>query len=450
MASKDISLEEVISIIQSSDSITSITKTLAPLLHDLDDQVFQARPHDQPDPMDMISPDIHSLAYLYFLTARCKHTTGFNPALFRSVWNFVNVFDPAQIRIVMNKGMSLSFAEALVNAAEESRQLFIAIRPLATFVQRLQTSPGQLTMLHPLLAKISLSAQSFHDIKPILDNDISDVAPQATLIDYRDVLLYHYYGGMIYTYLKQFDRAVHFYKIVVSAPAEVASAIQVEAYKKFVLTSLLQYGKVKNLPRYISAPVLRAIKSLCAPYNDFAGAYEKSITVLRAEAERNRSFFVRDRNYGLVKQCMEALYKRNIQDLTRTYLTLSLKDIAEQIGLGSDDKAIHQVEGIMIRMIESGAVFATISHEHRGGMVSFLDDPNQHNTTVTMDMLNEQIQRATEITAKLVKMDQTISTLPAYLKGGHGGHHADRSSFYGEDDYGMQVGFDYADDESFV
>jgi hypothetical protein len=30
----------------------------------------------------------------------------------------------------------------------------------------------------------------------------------------------------------------------VSAPAEVASAIQIEAYKKYVLTSLLQYGKV--------------------------------------------------------------------------------------------------------------------------------------------------------------------------------------------------------------
>ncbi|KAF9974131.1 COP9 signalosome complex subunit 3 [Actinomortierella ambigua] len=423
MAPKDITLEEVIATILAANSTTYISKKLAPLLNELDDHVFQVRGHDQPDPLDMITPEQHSLAYLYFLTARCKHSAGFNPALFRNVWNFVNVFDP----------------------------LFTALRPLATFIQRLQTSPGQLTMLHPLLAKTSLSAQSFHDIKPILDNDISDVDPKSTNIDYRDFLLYHYYGGMIYTYLKQFDRAVHFYKIVISAPAEVASAIQVEAHKKFVLTSLLQYGKVKTLPRYISGSVVRAIKHVCAPYSDFATAYEKSIAGLRTEAERNKSLFVRDRNYGLVKQCMEALYKRNIQDLTRTYLTLSLRDIAEQIGLGSDDKAIRQVEGIMIRMIESGAVFATISHEHRGGMVSFLDDPNQHNTTITMEMLNEQIQRATEITAKLVKMDQTISTLPAYLRIGHGSHHVDRGSFYGDDDYSMQVGFDsYGDDESYA
>ncbi|KAF9168400.1 COP9 signalosome complex subunit 3 [Actinomortierella ambigua] len=432
MAPKDITLEEVIANILAANSTTFISKKLAPLLNELDDQVFQVRAHDQPDPLDMITPEQHSLAYLYFLTARCKHSAGFNPALFRT----------------------LSFAEALVNVASDSRQTFIALRPLATFIQRLQTSPGQLTMLHPLLAKTSLSAQSFHDIKPILDSDISDVDPKApsnhTNINYRDFLLYHYYGGMIYTYLKQFDRAVHFYKIVVSAPAEVASAIQIEAHKKFVLTSLLQYGKVKTLPRYISGSVVRAIKHMCAPYSDFAAAYEKSIAGLRTEAERNKSLFVRDRNYGLVKQCMEALYKRNIQDLTRTYLTLSLRDIAEQIGLGSDDKAIRQVEGIMIRMIESGAVFATISHEHRGGMVSFLDDPNQHNTTVTMEMLNEQIQRATQITAKLVKMDQTISTLPAYLKVGHGSHHVDRGSFYGDDDYSMQVGFDsYGDDESY-
>ena len=36
-------------------------------------------------------------------------------------------------------------------------QPIIAIRPLAVFVQRLQASKGQLTMIHPLLAKVSFS-----------------------------------------------------------------------------------------------------------------------------------------------------------------------------------------------------------------------------------------------------------------------------------------------------
>lgn len=112
---------------------------------------------------------------------------------------------------------------------------------------------------------------------------------------------------------------------------------------------------------------------------------------------------------------MEALHRRNIQDLTRTYLTLSIADITSLIGLGSETDGSRRVEGIVVRMIESGDIFATISHEHAGGMVSFLDDPNHHNNTETMDKINAHIQKATAITANLVAMDQAISTLPAYV-----------------------------------
>jgi len=34
---------------------------------------------------------------------------------------------------------------------------------------------------------------------------------------------------------------------------------------------------------------------------------------------------------GLVKQAIQALYEQNIQRLTKTYITLSLNDIAQQV-----------------------------------------------------------------------------------------------------------------------
>ena len=48
-------------------------------------------------------------------------------------------------------------------------------------------------------------------------------------------------------------------------------------------------------------------------------------------------FFVlySEQNYGLVKQCEKALYKKNIQRLTRTFLTLSLADVANRCHLES-------------------------------------------------------------------------------------------------------------------
>ncbi|KAF9981453.1 hypothetical protein BGZ65_003932 [Modicella reniformis] len=326
-------------------------------------------------------------------------------------------------------------------------QPIIAIRPLAVFIQRLQASPGQLTMIHPLLAKTCLLAQSFKDIVPIISNDISDVNPLHTHINYKDFLLYHYYGGMIYAYLKKFERAVEFFKLAVSAPAEVASAIQIEAFKKYVLTSLLQYGKVPVLPKYTAAAVQKCLKVHCGPYSDFAAAYEKkSNTAIKAELEKAKALFIRDKNFGLAKQCMEALHRRNIQDLTRTYLTLSIADITSLIGLGSEPDGTRRVEGIIVRMIESGDIYATVSHEHAGGMVSFLDDPNHHNNTETMDKINAHIQRATTITANLVAMDQTISSMPGYFN--KSAHLPDRAGYpMDEADYSMHIGYEtYADD----
>ncbi|KAF9357125.1 hypothetical protein BGX26_004242 [Mortierella sp. AD094] len=469
MAPNEPSFDEIISKIQSCSDPTSVTKTLASFLNNLNENVFSARPHGQIDPLDTLSPAIHSFAYLYFLVYRCKASHGFHPALLEKVWAFVTTCDGEQVRLASDK--ALSFAEALVKMATESFQPIIAIRPLAVFIQRLQSSPGQLTMIHPLLAKTCLLAQSFKDIIPIIDNDISDVDPQHTKINYKDFLLYHYYGGMIYAYLKKFDRAVEFFKLAISAPAEVASAIQIEAYKKYVLTSLLHYGRVRVvnfqadqiylksnllvdiqvpvLPKYTANPVQRCLKAHCGPYAEFASAYEKkSNNVIKTELEKIKPLLVRDKNYGLAKQCMEALHRRNIQDLTRTYLTLSIEDITSLIGLGSEPEGTSRVEGIVVKMIESGAIFATISHEHAGGMVSFLDDPNQHNSTTTTDIINAQIQKATVITSSLVAMDQTISSMPAYFN--KGSHMSDRLNYpMDESDFGMHIGHDpYADEAS--
>lgn len=56
-----------------------------------------------------------------------------------------------------------------------------------------------------------------------------------------------------------------------------------------------------------------------------------------------------DNNLGLVKQVISSMYKRNIQRLTQTYLTLSLHDIANTVQLNSPKEAeMHVLQMVIL------------------------------------------------------------------------------------------------------
>ena len=63
----------------------------------------------------------------------------------------------------------------------------------------------------------------------------------------KDILSYFLLGGMIYTGLRDWARAIHFYEIAIVAPATNAvSKVQVEAYNKRLLVGLLWKGIVSS------------------------------------------------------------------------------------------------------------------------------------------------------------------------------------------------------------
>jgi hypothetical protein len=84
--------------------------------------------------------------------------------------------------------------------------------------------------------------------KPVLDKNIYHLPAQTTeKLVYQDSLKYHLYGAMIYIGLWEWARALEFLEIVIASPVSSTnvSMIQVEAYKQWVLVSLLVHGKVR-------------------------------------------------------------------------------------------------------------------------------------------------------------------------------------------------------------
>jgi COP9 signalosome complex subunit 3 len=231
-----------------------------------------------------------------------------------------------------------------------------------------RTKIYQLTTVHSDLLQLSLASENFNIALKLLSNDILDINKQANAsIDAKYLLLYFYYAGCIYAAMKQFESALFFFEQALTIPAIVLSQIMIESYKKFILVSLISKGKLPLLPKYTSRIVINQIKPICSIYHEIASAFvnyeqEKLIQL----SQKYHDIFVMDGNMGLIKQVQQSFNKKNIQKLTKTFITLSLADMALKVKLTSAKEA----ENLMFNMIKDGEIFANISQ--KDGNLNFI------------------------------------------------------------------------------
>ncbi|VAI88360.1 unnamed protein product [Triticum turgidum subsp. durum] len=287
------------------------------------------------------------------------------------------------------------------------------IAPLRAAVRKIQTSSEQLTPLHAEYLMLCLLAKQYKAGLSVLEDDIFEVDQP------KDLFLYCYYGSglslsnglaMIYIGLKKFRKALELLHNAVTAPMSSLNAITVEAYKKYVLVSLIQSGQVPSFPKYTSSTAQRNLKNHTQIYVDLSTCYGTgSYSDLETFIQSNAEAFQTDNNFGLVKQVLSSMYKRNIQRLTQTYLTLSLEDIASSVQLNTPKEAEMHV----LRMIEDGEIHATINQ--KDGMVSFNEDPEQYKSSEMVEHIDSSIQRLMALSKKLTSIDQNISCDHAFL-----------------------------------
>ncbi|XP_041134008.1 COP9 signalosome complex subunit 3-like isoform X3 [Polyodon spathula] len=228
----------------------------------------------------------------------------------------------------------------------------------------------------------------------------------------------------------------------ITTPAMAVSHIMLEAYKKYILVSLILHGKVQQLPKYTSQIVGRFIKPLSNAYHELAQVYSTNNPAeLRNLINKHNETFTRDNNMGLVKQCLSSLYKKNIQRLTKTFLTLSLQDMASRVQLSGSQEAekymLHMCAGcfshhqdLNIRepqgtdlsravafnrpKIEDCEIYASINQ--KDGMVSFLDNPEKYNNPAMLHNIDQEMLKCIELDEKLKSMDQEITVNPQFVQ----------------------------------
>jgi len=314
----------------------------------------------------------------------------------------------------------------------DTKQSIRAILPLKAAINKMG-SGEHITPQHSMFVLACITAKCYKSAIPILEKFVFKINPDVTGVESVDTRLYYYYGGICYVGMKRFDRALQFFEAVISAPAVVISAVMVEAYKKFCLVALCHKGEVPNLPRYTHTSFVRVFKQMFPAYEEFINSFAtRSVEDLNKVAENHAEQFQKDNNLGLVKQAIQALYRQNIQRLTKTYITLSLQSITEQTSLSN----VVDTERRVFRMIQNGQVFASINQ--KDGMVEFLENPEKYNNSKTLGYLDRQIKQTISLTNVVTKIDEEIGLEDKYL---HKIIQAERSpSRYGEggeDEIGM-------------
>uniref|UniRef100_A0A671PVM7 COP9 signalosome complex subunit 3-like n=1 Tax=Sinocyclocheilus anshuiensis TaxID=1608454 RepID=A0A671PVM7_9TELE len=310
--------------------------------------------------------------------------------LFSQVQLFISTCNGEHIRYATDTFAGL--CHQLTTALVERKQPLRGISIIKQAIDKMQMNTNQLTSVHADLCQLCLLAKCFKPAVPFLELDMMDICKENGAYDAKHFLCFYYYGGMIYTGLKNSERALYFFEQAITTPAMAVSHIMLEAYKKYILVSLILHGKLQQLPKYTSQIVGRFIKPLSNAYHELAQVYAtNNPSELCALVNRHSETFARDNNTGLVKQCLSSLYKKNIQRLTKQCTVKRLTS-----------------------SIEDGEIYASINQ--KDGMVCFHDNPEKYNNPAMLHKIDQEMLKCIEVDEKLKSMDQEITVNPQFVQ----------------------------------
>jgi COP9 signalosome complex subunit 3 len=358
--------------------------------------------------INALDAEKHTLGVVYLLFIKSTYPNVDQNYLLM-VENLFQKMNPKQARKCADRFGSV--VHRYTEVCRDHNMTYRAMKYLLAGLEKFRISSEYLTPLHADYLCLCLKAKNYKAGYNLIESSkIFDINPDVTGLQPRDMLLYYYYGGMIYIGLKQFEKALRSFDTALSVPAYGLNAIMVESFKKYVLVSLLVNGKFLGISKHASNVVHRHMKTYCSAYTDFANAYGDSDTdKVHKLANDNAEAYMKDNNLGLVKQCIAALYRRNIRKLTETYMTLSLADIAKSIKVSS----VKEAETQLLKMIENGEINAVINQ--KDGMVSFEEEGQSFKSSTTGALLDDRINKAVTLANRLKNMDDDIASSSTYI-----------------------------------
>lgn len=321
----------------------------------------------------------------------------FNDSVVQRIASALNSFDPT------------SLDEAEVGHLRKLLEI-ISTRASGTTALDLYHSAFQrypqntLTPIHHYIVRQCCILRTYDVAIPLLAQPIHHI-PREAHLTYHDHLLYHFYGALCLIAVGQLKRALSCLKMVLGAGGRNTSRIQLEAYRKYLLINLIHTGKPAVMPKTVGLSTLRSLEILSAPYIEFQGVYLTNDTELHRLVEKYSTQYQNDGNLGLINSALASLAMHRIIDLQKVFITISLKDIGERIGLTQE-----AVQKTLNTMIETQKIHASIGSD---GYVSFANCEVEEDEDVAK--LQAQFQEATMLTKRMQVLQRSLELDPDYV-----------------------------------
>ncbi|PLN77478.1 COP9 signalosome complex subunit 3 [Aspergillus taichungensis] len=390
--------------------------------------------------LDNLVPSEHSLSYLYVLNYRIQSIQNSTKNILPDdilpggySWEravlFLQQFDPIQMRYAGQEWRNL--VHLVSQAALAVSKPLLAVQIIKDCILKMDPHSRVFTSIHLVLVRLCLLSKSYGHALPVLDRQIYlfptitgqayqkhhrhmpcavhessdafiiDDSEFSSKLTYRDCLQYLLYGSMIYMALKQWSKAQYCLSMVMASPVtNSVSKIMVEAYKKWILVSLLGHGRLTPEPGIIASHVTRIYQSLTKPYASVAEAFERGdYRGLIAEIEIAQSVWCMDNNLGLVSQVIRAFPGFMVTKLGKTFCALTMQDAAYRV---SGCLPSQEIEQFVACTIMSNMLDAVLLHPPNN---------NGHTMLRLAHGAKSRLSQERRVQCQLISVDQSFHVL---------------------------------------
>ncbi|KAI3326217.1 hypothetical protein HD806DRAFT_439998 [Xylariaceae sp. AK1471] len=397
---------------------------------------------------NVIDPAVHSLSYLALLHALVFPSLASNAPhefILEKVVTFMMSFDGRQCRVAG------SLLREMMEAVGSGRLLppSVAVETLATAILKLDPSGTILTSSHLLLAKLAYETDNILPALPVIDKNIvfypgmanhdndqylcdlalsppTYISKATGLTDWVNssmVLEYDLVCGMMYCARREWAKAQAAFERVVTFPTKDSgcSKIMVDAFKKWILVSLLSKGMHTGTPPHTSASTNKTFGILSRSYMVLAAAFATDdVRQLKHEAANNSQLWMEDGNLGLVEEVLASYQKWRVLSLQDIYTKISIPEIRQQTKSAETAAALNKdedVEMLIQNMIIAGMLKGVIEKNDDGTKFLTFLSPTTHLSEVEFAKeLQSTATKLKELGSIFHATNQRLGTSKEYIK----------------------------------